>query len=401
MKITPMVRNNICLNAHPAGVAAETALQIGRGRKFGLKLESTRGIGSARPLNALVIGCSTGYGLASRIVAAFSYGASTVGFSLEREPSANKTASPGWYANQAFDAAAGKAGLASRTFNMDAFSREAKMKAVETAKELGIRYDLVVYSLASPVRTDPDTGVMYRSVIKPIGRPYAGKTVDVFTGKMSEARVQPAEAGEIEQTVKVMGGEDWAMWISALAEAGVLAENSFTVAYSYLGPPLSWPIYRDGTIGKAKTHLEKTAKELGEKHSSLGLRAFVSINKAVVTRASAVIPIIPLYVSALFKVMKDRNIHEDCMDQMMRLFAERLYLQGGKAVPLDNEGRIRLDDLEMGSSVQEEVSRRLSKANEENIRELTDIEGFREDFLRVHGFAVPGVDYDADIDAAR
>lgn len=397
MTISPMVRNNIFLNAHPAGCAREVLLQIARTSTLKAKLDAAPRLNQQKPKNVLVVGCSTGYGLASRIVAAFAYGAATVGFSYEKEPSAVKTASPGWYANRAFDAEAGKAGLFVKTFNIDAFSHEAKKLAIDTAIAQGFTYDLVVYSLASPVRVDPDSGTMYRSVIKPIGRAYAGKTADVFTGKISEAHVQPADDTEIAETVKVMGGEDWALWIAALESSGALAKDAITVAYSYLGPPLSWPIYRDGTIGRAKADLENTARKLTESHEASGLKAFVSINKAVVTRASAVIPIIPLYVSTLFRVMKDRKIHEDCLDQILRLFSERLYLRNREAVPVDAEGRIRLDDLEMGASVQEEVSGRLARINEENVMKLADIEGFRLDFLRVHGFEVPGVDYSVDV----
>lgn len=394
MKITPMVRNNIFLNAHPAGCAREVELQIGRSQPLKARIDAMAG---PKPANVLVVGCSTGYGLASRITAGFVYGAKTVGFSLEKEPTASKPGSPGWYANAAFDRAAAAAGLFSKTFSVDAFSDEAKKMAIDAANASGCSYDLVVYSLASPVRVDPETGVMFRSVIKPIGRDYAGKTADVFTGRLSEAHVLPAEEEEIAQTVKVMGGEDWIRWIDALASGGVLAKGARTVAYSYLGPSLSWPIYKDGTIGRAKEHLEQSARDISARHGSLGVEAFVSINKAVVTRASAVIPIIPLYVSTLFKVMKERHIHEDCLDQAHRLFAERLYLRDGSPVPLDSQGRIRLDELEMGEAVQQEVGARLAKINEANLFELADIDGFREDFLRVHGFAVPGVDYDAEV----
>ncbi|HWR11830.1 MAG TPA: enoyl-ACP reductase FabV [Rectinemataceae bacterium] len=401
MKIAPMVRNNIFLNAHPEGCAAEVRLQIAQAASLKAKIDAARPSKQRLPRNVLVIGASTGYGLASRIVAGFAYGAATVGFSYEKEPGASKTASPGWYANRSFDQEAAKSGLFAKTFNIDAFSHEAKNLAIATARAGDFAYDLVIYSLASPVRVDPDTGTMYRSVIKPIGRDYAGKTADVFSGKISEAHVQPAEEKEIEETVKVMGGEDWILWLEALDSAKVLDKNAITVAYSYIGPPLSWPIYRDGTIGRAKAHLERSARDIRAEHEASGLQAFVSINKAVVTRASAVIPIIPLYVSTLFKVMKERNIHEDCMDQMKRLFMERLYMREGSTVPVDAEGRIRLDELEMGAAVQEDVSVRLGKINEANLDELTDIEGFRRDFLQAHGFDVPGVDYEADVDPLR
>jgi enoyl-[acyl-carrier protein] reductase/trans-2-enoyl-CoA reductase (NAD+) len=239
---------------------------------------------------------------------------------------------------------------------------------------------------------------MYRSVIKPIGRAYSGRTVDIFSGKLGDARAESAEEKEIEETVKVMGGEDWELWLSALAQAGVLSPEAVTIAYSYIGPALSWPIYRDGTIGRAKEDLERAAKAIARANASTGLRAYVSVNKAVVTRASSVIPIIPLYVSTLFKVMKERGIHEDCMDQILRLYAERLYSPNGAKPPLDEGGRIRLDELEMGAAVQDEVSARLARLDEGNLATLSDVDGFRQDFLRVHGFEVPGVDYDAEVD---
>lgn len=407
MIITPMVRNNICLNAHPAGCAAETDLQIARARAalpFAAAGGNSMAGGSAAaraPKAVLVIGCSTGYGLASRIAAAFGYGAATVGLSYEKEPSDNKTGSAGWYSNREFDRQAAASGLACRTLNMDAFSAQAKTAAIAAARELGIRFDLVVYSLASPVRVDPETGAMYRSVIKPIGADYTGRTVDIFSGRMSDASIGRANDTEIAETVKVMGGEDWALWMDALESAGILAPRAVTVAYSYLGPELSWPIYRDGTIGRAKTHLEDTARALDARHPDGSLRAFVSINKALVTRSSAVIPVIPLYVSTLFKVMKERGIHEDCLDQIVRLFRDRLYRADGGAVPVDAQSRIRVDELEMGDAVQREVSSRMARLDESSIRDLADVEGFREDFLRVHGFAVPGVDYQAEADPVR
>lgn len=401
MNIKPMVRNNICINAHPDGCGAEVRLQAQRVKNFRERLTHSGGNGkdSPKPLHVLVIGCSTGYGLASRLTAAFGYGAETVGFSYEKEPSASKSATPGWYFNREFDRLAAAAGLFSATFSsIDAFSHAAKQKAIDIAKERGFAYDLIIYSLASPVRTDPDTGTMYRSVIKPIGRQYAGRTLDVFNGKISEASVQPAAEEEIADTVKVMGGEDWRLWIEALDKAEVLAHGAVTLAYSYIGPSFSWPIYRDGTIGQAKLHLEKTAQALtSDFQPKNGLKAYVSINKAVVTRASAVIPVIPLYISTLFKVMKERNIHEDCVDQAIRLFSERLYLKGVAKIPTDAEGRIRIDDLEMGPSVQNEVSARLANIDESNLFALADPSGFKSDFLRAHGFEVPGVDYEREV----
>ncbi len=401
MILKPMVRNNICMNAHPEGCRTEVRLQVERVKAFCDRLTNVNKNvrGTPKPAHVLVIGCSTGYGLASRLVAAFGYGADTVGFSYEKEPIDTKPATPGWYFNQEFDALAAKTGLFAQTFSdIDAFSHAAKDKAIEIARNQGFQYDLVIYSLASPVRTDPETGTLYRSVIKPIGRQYAGRTLDVFTGKIAEATIPPATEEEVVQTIKVMGGEDWALWIDALDKADVLGRNAITLSYSYIGPPFSWPIYRDGTIGHAKLHLEKTAQTLNERYrDTKGLRAFVSINKAVVTRASAVIPVIPLYISTLFKVMKERNIHEDCVDQMIRLFSERLYRKGDTQIPVDTEGRIRIDDLEMGNSVQNEVSARLARIDESNLYSLADPDGFKSDFLRAHGFEVPGVDYSQDV----
>ncbi|MCE5256169.1 MAG: trans-2-enoyl-CoA reductase family protein [Spirochaetaceae bacterium] len=397
MKITPMVRNNICLNAHPEGCAREVGILADRaGTFYGVQSVSPHGL-SRRPNHVLIIGCSAGYGLASRLVAGFGYHAATVGISFEREPSGNRTGTPGWYANRAFDTLSAQSGIQSVTFEVDAFSDNAKEQAIKAAKSQGGPYDLIVYSLASPVRTDPESGIMYRSAIKPIGSPYSGTTVDVFSGAMKEAQIQPADEEEIFQTVKVMGGEDWARWMDALESANSVAESAMTVAYSYIGPSLSWPLYRDGTIGRAKADLEAKSREIGHKYASAGLKAYVSINKAVVTRSSAVIPVIPLYVSTLFKVMKERNLHEDCLDQMMRLYTERLYIPDNVQVPLDDEGRIRLDDRELSQSVQDEVTSRMARIDDGNLRELADIDGFRQDFLRAHGFEVPGVDYEAEI----
>jgi enoyl-[acyl-carrier protein] reductase/trans-2-enoyl-CoA reductase (NAD+) len=397
MIVRPMIRNNICLSAHPAGCEAETLRQIEY-------IKARAGLFAGRPLPkaVLVLGASGGYGLASRITAAFGCGAATVGLSFERAPSGNKTGTPGFYCNRAFDAAAAKAGLVARSLDMDAFTNEAKDAVIALARELGLRFDLVVYSLASPVRTDPATGILHRSVIKPIGQPYTGTTVDVFTGALSSAEVAPATEEEVASTVKVMGGEDWRLWIEALAKGGVLAEGANTLAYSYLGPSFSWPIYRDGAIGRAKIHLDATAKQLTEAGPVKGLHAYVSVNKAVVTRASAVIPIIPLYVSVLFKVMKARGNHEDCIAQADRLFRDRLYVAGpdGRALPppVDEEGRIRLDDLELSPGVQAEVEASLAVITSETLRSLADINGFRDDFLAVHGFGIPGVDYEAETD---
>lgn len=407
-----MIRGNICLNAHPAGCAREVENQISyvqaknavRGRVPSEPVSGgSHAEGNKKPLTAvLVLGCSTGYGLASRITAAFGYGAATIGVSFEKEGSESRSGTPGWYNNMAFDRAAKKAGLASITINGDAFSDEVRRQVIEAAKNMGVTFDQVIYSLASPVRTDPDTGILYRSVLKPIGAPYSGKTVDPMTGSLLETSAEPATDEEIAQTIKVMGGEDWERWIQHLEKAGVLSRGCATVAYSYIGPSLSHAIYRDGTIGGAKKHLERTAQTLNREMSrTLGGSAFVSVNKGLVTRSSAVIPIIPIYLAVLFKVMKERGTHEGCIEQIERLYAERLLAE--KAVPVDGDGLIRIDDLEMDASVQSEVVSRLARISagapggSDEIRELGDLDGYRHDFLAASGFDIAGIDYEADV----
>jgi enoyl-[acyl-carrier protein] reductase/trans-2-enoyl-CoA reductase (NAD+) len=392
--IKPMIRSNICINSHPAGCAAATERQIAKTRDY----FASGNI--AAPRLALVVGCSTGYGLASRIVAAFGAGAATVGLSFEKAGKPNRPGTPGFYNNLAFERAAKTANLLAETINIDAYSHAAKtaaidaIKRVATAANIPAKVDLIIYSLASPVRTDPDTGVMYKSVIKPIGASYAGDTVDIMTGKISRMSVGSATDDEVAATIKVMGGEDWELWIAALDKAGVLAEDARTVAYTYLGPALSWPIYKDGTIGRAKSDLERAAKAINTAQGKA--TAFVSVNKAVVTRSSAVIPVIPLYVSCLFRVMREKGLHEGCLEQMARLFRERLYRADG-VVPVDDAGRIRLDDREMQSDVQSAVEALMARVTEQNIEEITDVAHFRHDFLEVAGFDVSGVDYTADI----
>jgi enoyl-[acyl-carrier protein] reductase/trans-2-enoyl-CoA reductase (NAD+) len=396
MIIKPMIRNNICLNSHPKGCAAAVEQQIAYVRR-GLSA------GAERPRLALVIGCSTGYGLASRIAAAFAYGAATIGVSFEKPATAVKTGTPGYYNNAAFARAAARAGLAAETLDGDAFSNEMKeaaagaVKAAAVAAGVPAQIDLVVYSLASPVRTDPRTGVMHRSVIKPIGAAFSGRTLDMMTGALSEAAVGPASEEEIAATIKVMGGEDWELWIDALDSAGVLAPNARTIAYTYIGPELSWAIYKNGTIGQAKKDLERASAAINERLLGRGGGAWVSVNKAVVTRASAVIPIIPFYISCLFKVMKEKGIHEGCIEQIVRLYRDRLYAGGG-AVPLDTERRIRLDDWEMRGDVQNEVAARMERITGETVDAEADRAGFKHDFLEAHGFDVDGVDYSAEID---
>ncbi|MDR1399161.1 MAG: trans-2-enoyl-CoA reductase family protein [Treponema sp.] len=398
MFIKPMVRNNICLNSHPKGCAAVVEQQIAY-----VKQHLTPSVES--PKLALVIGCSTGYGLASRIAAGFGYRAATIGVSLEKPGSKTKPGTPGYYNNMAFERAAAKASLPAKTLDGDAFSNETKAAVIEATQSIAAllsippKIDLLVYSLASPVRIDPNTGVMYRSVIKPIGTEYSGKTLDIMTEKLKIVSAEPASPEEIDSTIKVMGGEDWNLWIDALDKADVLSPSVRTVAYTYIGPELSWPIYKNGTIGRAKEDLERTSNAINARLSSNGGAAWVSVNKAVVTRASAVIPIIPFYVSCLFKVMKDKGIHEGCIEQITRLYKNRLYFPIS-SVRVDNERRIRLDDWEMREDVQAEVIARMKRVTDETVPTDTDLVGFKHDFFEAHGFDVSGVDYDADIDPA-
>lgn len=409
MIIKPMVRSNICINAHPIGCAKDTLRQI----EYVKTQKAKRGIkalkeGGNGPKFVLVLGCSTGYGLASRISAAFEYGADTIGVSFEKAGTETKGGTPGWYNNLAFDQAAEKDGLFAKTFSADAFSNETRAMIIEEAKKAGKKFDLIVYSLASPVRSDPEkidetTGqhVLYKSVIKPIGKTYSGLGIDIMTNSLKESAAEPANEDEIANTVKVMGGEDWKLWIDQLSAAGVLAEGCRTVAYSYIGPELSHAIYRDGTIGQAKKHLEATAQELNAKLSSeLKGGAYVSVNKGLVTRSSAVIPIISLYLSILFKVMKAKGTHEGCIEQMERLFAERLYTGNNASagtVPVDEENRIRVDDWEMQAVVQAEVDKLMATVTNENLAEVCDLEGYKHDFYATNGFDVEGVDYTADV----
>lgn len=395
--IKPMIRSNICINAHPIGCARETENQINyvkaQKAKRGTK---TLAEGGYAPKTVLVLGCSTGYGLASRITAAFEYGADTIGVSFEKEASQTKGGTPGWYNNLAFDKNAKAAGLKTVTFNADAFSDECRATVIQQIKDWGTKVDLVIYSLASPVRTDPDTKVLYKSVIKPIGEVYAGPSLDMMTGKIGHMEAQPAEGDDIPNTVKVMGGEDWERWIKQLSEAGVLTDDCRTLAYSYIGPSLSHAIYRDGTIGEAKKDLEARAKNIDAALKAKGGAAYVSVNKALITRSSSVIPIITQYIGVLFKIMKAKGTHEGCIEQMERLFAERLYT-ADKKVAVDESGRIRMDDWEMDASVQAEVDKIMPKVTEETVKEFVDMDAIRHDFLAINGFDIAGVDYEKDV----
>lgn len=387
MIISPKIRGFICTTAHPEGCAKHVTDQIGVVRG--------RGPIEGAPRKVLVIGSSTGYGLSSRIAAAFGGGAGTIGVFFEREGEGDRPATAGWYNTAAFEREAAAAGLYARSFNGDAFSKAVKEEVIRAIREDLGQVDAVIYSLASPRRTDPDTGEVYKSVLKPVGTPYTNKNLNTTTGVVNEITIEPAAGDDIDQTVAVMGGRDWELWIGALLEAGVLAQGVRTVAYSYIGPELTWAIYKNGTIGLAKEDLEKTQRALDTKLAPVGGKAWVSVNKALVTQASSAIPVVPLYISLLYRIMKQDGTHEDTIEQMDRLFRNRL--NGENAAP-DPEGRIRLDDWEMEPAVQEEIARRWEEVNTENLRELGDFEGYQSSFLRLFGFGLQGVDYTADTD---
>ena len=379
------MRGFICLTAHPKGCEQNVKNQIEYVTSKG-KIDGAKKV--------LVIGASTGFGLASRITSAFGSDAATIGVFFEKEPSEGKTASPGWYNSAAFEVEATKAGLYAKSINGDAFSNEVKTQAIEMIKtDLG-QIDLVIYSLASPVRQHPTTGVLHRSTLKPIGTTFTNKTVDFHTGNVTQVSIEPATQEDIDNTVVVMGGEDWAMWMNALKSAGVLAPGAKTIAYSYIGPEVTEAVYRKGTIGRAKDHLEATAFEITKQLSDLDGKAYVSVNKALVTQASSAIPVIPLYISLLYKIMKAEGIHEGCIEQIQRLYQQRLF--SGNAVPTDEQGRIRIDDWEMRSDVQERIAKLWIESTTESLVELGDLAGYKQDFLNLFGFGFEGVDYLAD-----
>lgn len=383
MVIKPKIRGFVCITSHPAGCAAHVQEEI--------DYVASQGSIEGGPKRVLIVGSSTGYGLSSRIVTAFGFGADTVGVFFERPSSNGRPASAGWYNTAAFTQAAEARGLFAGNINGDAFSNEIKQQTIDMIRDKLGQVDLVIYSLASPRRTDPETGEVFKSVLKPLGFPFTAKTLDTDKKQIVEQVIEPANEQEIADTVKVMGGEDWVLWMDALKEAGVLAEGAGTLAYSYIGPEVTHPIYRSGTIGKAKEHLENTAATLTAK----GIPAWVAINKAVVTQASSAIPVVPLYVSLLFKVMKEKNLHEDCIHQMQRLFAEKFH--NGKP-ETDHEGRIRLDDWEMKTEVQDAVKSLWPTVTTENLEAISDFAGYQTDFLKLFGFGLDGVDYDADVE---
>ncbi len=388
MIIKPRIRGFICTTAHPRGCAAHVQQQIDYVKRSGVI--------DAGVKNALVVGCSGGYGLASRVVAGFGCRANTLGLSFEKSPSAKKTATAGWYNNAAFEEAAAGEGLYARTLDGDAFSDEMKAAAVATlAEEVG-RIDLLIYSLASPVRQHPRTGVLHRSAIKPLGKAVTMKSLNVDKGQVHEVGLEPGDADDIANTVAVMGGEDWQFWIEALRAADLLAPSFRTLAFTYLGSELTWPIYWDGTLGKAKEDLDRAATEITAQLVDLDGSARVASLKGVVTQASSAIPVVSLYMSLLFRVMKDQGLHEDCVQHIYRLYATQL--ARGVEPRLDASGRIRVDDVELSDPVQGEIKRRWPIVTSDNLSELGDLDGYKADFLKIFGFGLPGVDYDEDVD---
>ncbi|MEJ6978991.1 enoyl-ACP reductase FabV [Pedobacter sp. P351] len=382
MIIEPKIRGFICLTSHPKGCEQNVTNQINYIKEKGL---------IDGPKKVLVIGSSTGFGLASRITSAFGSNASTIGVFFEKPATQGKPGSPGWYNNAAFETKAQEAGLYAKSINGDAFSNEIKAKTLDLIKKDLGKVDMVIYSLASPRRTNPKTGITHTSVLKPVGDTFTNKTVDFHTGIISDISIEPANEDEIKNTVAVMGGNDWAQWMEELKNADLLSQGAVTVAYSYIGPAVTEPVYRKGTIGKAKEDLENTANSLNDMLKEINGKAYISVNKALVTQASSAIPVIPLYISLLYKVMKEKGIHEGCIEQIQRLFSQRLYTNGD--VPLDAHGRIRVDDWEMREDIQTIVSDLWKNATTENLPHVGDLEGYRKDFMNLFGFNVEGIDY--------
>lgn len=383
MIVEPKVREYICTTAHPTGCEENVRRQI----KYVEEQGTIDG-----PKKVLVIGSSTGYGLASRITAAFGCKADTLGVMFEREAAGKRTATPGWYNTKAFEKFAQEEGLYAKSINGDAFSAEIKEQVIETIREDLGQVDLVIYSLAAPRRTTAD-GTIYNSVLKTTGETFTNKSLDLRKNEVAKKTIEPATEEELEATIKVMGGEDWKEWIAALKQAGVLADGAITIAYSYIGPKLTYPIYFDGTIGQAKKHLHKTAVEINQEFE--GVKAYISVNKALVTQASAAIPIVPLYFAALYKVMKEQGTHEGCIQQISRLFHTKLFVP---EVCADDEYKIRMDDWELDEKVQNKVMEIWEKVSTENVKELTDIEGYWEDFYHMFGFHFDNIDYSLDVE---
>lgn len=389
MLVEPKVRGFICTTAHPVGCYQNVLDQVNY-VKSQSRLPDT-----SKPKNVLVIGASTGYGLASRIAATYAANAKTIGVFFEKPASDKRTATAGWYNSAAFEKIAHQDGHYAKSINGDAFSDEIKKQVIDLIKsDLG-KIDLVVYSLASPRRTHPKTGETFHSTLKPVGKSYRNKTVDTMTGEITDVSIEPANEEEIAHTVSVMGGDDWKMWMDALRAENLLADNVITFAYSYVGPELTHAIYKNGTIGKAKDDLLATAHTMDETLKKKGGRAFVSVNKALVTQASSAIPVVPLYMSILFKIMKEKKTHEGCIEQIYRLMHDFVYT--GKSISVDEEQRVRIDDLEMQADVQKKIDEIWKIISTDNINQLADLAGYRRDFYKLFGFEVDGVNYQADV----
>ncbi|ODQ00033.1 enoyl-ACP reductase FabV [Salinivibrio sp. SS2] len=389
MIIKPKIRGFICTTTHPIGCEANVKEKI--------DYTKAQGPIANAPKRVLVVGASSGYGLSSRIAAAFGGGAATIGVFFEKPGTEKKPGTAGWYNSAAFDKFAKQEGLYSKSLNGDAFSHEAKQKTIDLIKQDLGQIDMVVYSLASPVRKLPDSGELVRSSLKPIGETYTSTAVDTNKDEIIEASVEPATEQEIQDTVTVMGGEDWELWINALNDAGVLAEGCKTVAYSYIGTELTWPIYWEGALGKAKMDLDRAAKALNNTLSAKGGSANVAVLKSVVTQASSAIPVMPLYIAMVFKKMRQEGVHEGCMEQIHRMFTQRLYKDDNSAPEVDSENRLRLDDWELRDNIQQHCRDLWPQITTDNLSELTDYKEYKAEFLKLFGFGVEGVDYEADI----
>ncbi|OHY55870.1 enoyl-ACP reductase FabV [Shewanella algae] len=392
MIIKPKIRGFICTTTHPLGCEANVLEQI--------NTTKAKGKIANGPKKVLVVGSSSGYGLSSRIAAAFGSDAATIGVFFEKPGTETKPGTAGWYNSAAFDKFAKAEGLYSKSINCDAFSHEAKAKVIELIKaDLG-QIDMVVYSLASPVRKLPDSGEVIRSALKPIGESYRSTAVDTNKDTIIEASVEPATEQEIKDTVTVMGGQDWELWLDALDKAGVLADGCKTVAYSYIGTELTWPIYWHGALGKAKMDLDRAAGELNQRLAAKGGSANVAVLKSVITQASSAIPVMPLYIAMVFKKMREEGLHEGCMEQIYRMFSERLYKADGSKPEVDDANRLRLDDWELREDIQQHCRDLWPQITTENLSELTDYREYKAEFLKLFGFGIEGIDYDADINPA-
>jgi len=389
MIIKPKIRGFICTTTHPVGCEANVQEQI--------NITRAQGDISSGPKKVLVIGSSSGYGLASRITAAFGSGAATIGVFFEKPATEKKAGTAGWHNSAAFDKLAHEAGLYAKSLNGDAFSHAAKAKTIELIKQDLGQVDMVVYSLASPVRKLPDSGELVRSALKPIGQVYKATAVDTNKDTLFEAEVEPASEQEIADTVTVMGGQDWELWMSALAEAGVLADGCKSVAYSYIGTEITWPIYWNGALGEAKKDLDRAAQAIDSKMQAINGSANVAVLKSVVTQASSAIPVMPLYIAMAFKKMRELGLHEGCIEQINRMFRERLYRHDGVAPELDDHNRLRLDDWELRDDVQQHCQALWPTLTDDNLRQLTDYQEYKDEFLKLFGFGIDGIDYDADV----